>query len=558
LRAGLSLALGALLLAACSSAAPAVPTTAPKADTKTAAPAAAPAAPVAPAASPAAAQPAAASPAAQVPAAKPAGPEPKRGGTLRVTTSGDWRTLDPPVYASIPDRQVLYSIYNPLVAMDENLTIVPELARSWQVSPDGLTWTFSLAKGVKFHDGTPFNAQAVKFNLDRLLDPNTASRLRQEVLEIKEVQVVDDSTVKIIVAAPFTPLLAWLTDAVGMISSPTAIQKWGKEYGDHPVGTGPFEFVEQVKGDHITLRKFKDYWEPGLPYLDEVVFRPIPDPSTKLAGLRSGALDVVDEIPSRDVAGLRQAGEFKLGTMEGTRWRVVHLNLTKPPLDNVAIRQALSLAVDRDAIVRAVYFGNAGPLYGPISPIYKAIYDPTVADFGYKRDLAKAKQKLAEGGQPNGFKITLEIAATPEVTRMAELIKAQWAEIGVNTEIATFDSNTVPERARAGTFESSLLSWTPRPDPDGTLRRNFYSTSPLNYSRYKSTKVDELLDLTRRLQPGAERTQAFRDFQRQVVQDAPWVFLVSENQALAMAKPVEGLPPIPDTLLRPKTVWLNK
>jgi peptide/nickel transport system substrate-binding protein len=289
-----------------------------------------------------------------------------------------------------------------------------------------------------------------------------------------------------------------------------------------------------------------------------VIFRPIPDPSTKLSGLRAGALEIVDEVPPREQATLRGAPEVELGEMQATRWPMLRLNLAKSPLDNTAVRQALSMAVDREAIVRAIFFGNASPAYGPIAPIYKAVYDPSVAEYGFKRDVEKAKQKLAEGGQANGFSLTLDIGPTPEQTRMAELLKANWAEIGVTAEISTFETNVLTDRLRNGSFQVALGSWTPRPDVDGTVYRHFRTGSAFNYLSYSNPRVDELLDTTRRLPPGDERTKAFRDVQRLIVEDAPWIFLVFENQAFGIAKHVEGLPLVPDTMLRPKTAWLNK
>jgi peptide/nickel transport system substrate-binding protein len=489
---------------------------------------------------------------------KPSSAESRRGGTLRLGTSSEWNTLDPPLYTTVSERQIFYSIYDPLVGMNEDLSIVPHLARSWQVSADGLEWTFSLASGVKFHDGTPFNAQAAKFNLDRLMDPATGSALRQQVAAIKEVQAPDNLTIKIILSQPFTPLLAWLAEGPGFMASPTAVGKWGKEYGRHPVGTGPFEFVEWVKGDHLTLQRFKDYWESGLPYLDEVVFKPVRDPTVQLAGLRTATLDLVDDVAANEVAGLRAAQDRKLYELKGARWPMVRLNLAKPPLDNKAIRQALSLAIDRDAIVKAVYFGNATPAFGPISPTYKAVYDPAVEQFGFKRDVAKAKQKLVEGGQPNGFTLPLDITGTPGQTRLGELIKAQLAEIGVTVEIGTFEPTALTDRMTSRGFVAAVGSWTPRPDVDGTMYGHFHSTGNVNHVSYRNPKVDALLDRTRVLPPGDERIQKFREAQQLIVDDAPWIFLVFETKAMATLKSVEGLPLIPDTMVRPKTIYLSK
>jgi peptide/nickel transport system substrate-binding protein len=576
-RQGLSLvATLAMLLVACQPAAPATPPTSAPA---TSAPAAA-ASPASSGAAPAAASPAAgASPAASAspaagaspspaasggatapPAAKPVALDPnaKPGGTLRIAIQGEWKTLDPPLYTNVTERQIFYAIYNPLVSMDESFNIVPELARSWQVSPDALTWTFSLAPNVKFHDGTPFNAQAVKFNLDRLLNPQTGSALRQQLVDIQEVQVVDDLTFKIVLKQPFTPLLAWLTEGPGFMSSPAAVQKWGQDYGQHPVGTGPFEFVEWVKGDHITLKKFKDYWETGLPYADEAIYRPIPDESVKVAGLRSGTIDIVDDIPARDQPTLRSNADYRLYDLQGTRWPMVRLNTAIAPLDNKAVRQALALAIDRDAIAKAIYFGNATPAYGPLSPVYKAVFDPAIEQYGLKRDVDKAKQKLAEGGQAAGFTLPIEISGTPEQTRLAELIKASLAEIGVNVEINSYEGTVFQDRLTNKQYTMAIGSWTPRPDPDGTMFGHFHSKGNVNSMSYSNPQVDTLLEQTRRLPPGDERIKAFRDVQKLIVDDAPWIFLVFQNQARGTLKNVEGLPVLPDTMMRPKMVWLNK
>ncbi|MFN8525884.1 MAG: ABC transporter substrate-binding protein [Chloroflexota bacterium] len=552
-------------LTACQSppAAPAPAKPAPATTQPPAAPAAAPAGSPSPAASPAAG---AAKPADQTAAAKPAAGPPlaapaanaKRGGKLRIAVSAEWKTLDPPLYTNVTERQIFYAIYNPLVSMDENFNIVPELARSWQVSADALTWTFALAPNVKFHDGTPFNAQAAKFNLDRLLNPQTGSALRQQLADIQEVQAADELTLKIVLKKPFTPLLAWLTEGPGFMSSPTAVQKWGQDYGQHPVGTGPFEFVEWVKGDKISLKKYAGYWEPGLPLVDEAEYRPIPDESVKVSTLRAGNLDIIDDVPARDQPALRSNADFKLFEMKGTRWPMVRMNLSMAPLDNRAVRQALSLAIDREAIAKAIYFGNAQPAYGPLSPVYSAMFDPTIEQFGFKRDVAKAKQKLAEGGQPNGFTTPIEIAGTPEQTRLAEVIKSQLAEIGVNVEITSYEGTVFQDRLTNKKYSLAIGSWTPRPDPDGTMFGHFHSSGNVNSMSYKNPQVDTLLDQTRQLPPGEARVKAFRDAQKLIVDDAPWIFLVFQNQARTTLKAVEDLPILPDTMMRPKTVWLNK
>jgi len=556
-----------LLAAACAPSSPPAPTAkpaeAPKPTSATAGPpAASPAAPAvstgaSPAASPGASPAAAANP---PPAAKPAALDPnaKSGGSLRIGIAGEWKTLDPPLYTNVTERQIFYAIYNPLFSIDENFNIQPELVRSWDVSQDALAWTFKLATGVKFHDGTPFNAQALKFNLDRLLDPQTGAGLRQQLTDISSVDVVDDATIKVNLKQPFTPLLSWLTEGPGFQPSPAAVQKLGADFGQQPVGTGPFQFVEWVKNDHITLRKFKDYWEQGLPYVDEAIYRPIPDDSVKVAGLRAGSLDIADDIPALQQAPLRSNPDVTLYDLQGTRWPMIRLNVTIPPLDNKVVRQAISMAIDRDAILKAIYNGNGTPAYGPISPVYKAVFDPSVETYGFKRDIDKAKGMLSQAGLAGGFTLPIDAQSGPEQQRLAELLKAQLAEVGANVEITTYETTIFTDRLTTKKYSMTIGSWTPRPDVDGTMFGHFHSKGNVNSMNYSNPQVDALLEQTRRLPPGDARVQAFRDVQKLIVDDAPWIFLVFQNQARGTLKSVNGLPLLPDTMMRPKTVWLNK
>ncbi|MCC6175745.1 MAG: hypothetical protein IT305_10615 [Chloroflexi bacterium] len=554
-----------MLAAACAPSSPPAPTAklaeAPKPTTAPAAPpAASPAAASSPGAA-AAASPGASPAAANPPAApKPAAPDPnaRPGGTLRIGIASEWKTLDPPLYTNVSERNFFYAVYNPLFSIDDSFNIQPELVRSWDVSQDALAWTFKLAPGVKFHDGTPFNAQAVKFNLDRLLDPKTGAGLRQQLTDISSVDVVDDATVKVSLKQPFTPLLSWLTEGPGFQPSPGAVQKLGADFGQQPVGTGPFQFVEWVKNDHITLRKFKDYWEQGLPYVDEAIYRPIPDESVKVAGLRAGSLDVIDDVSALQQATLRSNPDITLYDLQGTRWPMIRLNVTVPPLDNKLVRQAISMAIDRDAILKAIYNGNGVPAYGPISPVYKAVFDPSVETYGFKRDIDKAKGLLSQAGFSGGFKLPIDSQSGPEQQRLSELLKAQLAEVGADVEITVYETTVFTDRLTNKQYSMTIGSWTPRPDVDGTMFGHFHSKGNVNSMNYSNPQVDALLEQTRRLPPGDGRVKAFRDAQKLIVDDAPWIFLVFQNQARGTLKSVQGLPVLPDTMMRPKTAWLNK
>ena len=225
-----------------------------------------------------------------------------RGGTLRVGMDADNTTMDPHRSTAAVDRQVYNNVYGKLVDIDAKFGIVPQLAESWQISNGGLTYVFKLRKGVKFHDGTDFNAEIVKWNFERMRDPALASPRRSEIAPIKEVKVVDPSTVEMTLSAPFAPLLTVLSDRAGMMVSRAAVEKFKDDFARNPVGTGPYRFVEWVKDDHLTIRRFDGYWDKDRVYLDEIIYRPIPDPSVRFTAIRTGQMDFMHQIRPRTSA----------------------------------------------------------------------------------------------------------------------------------------------------------------------------------------------------------------------------------------------------------------
>ncbi len=228
----------------------------------------------------------------------------RRGGTVRVAIGADLVTLDPHLSGAAIDRQSYQSLFDKLVDTDENLTIVPMLATSWTASPDGKTVTFKLRQGVKFHDGTPFGAEAVKANFDRMLDPKFPPIRKAEMRPVQRVLVMDPYTVQVVMDKPYSPLLYALTDRAGMMLSPAALAKEGMNFSQRPVGTGPFRFVEHAPQDHTTFERNSDYWAKELPYADRLVFRPITNDASRVANLKSGDVDIVANVPLPQVPDL--------------------------------------------------------------------------------------------------------------------------------------------------------------------------------------------------------------------------------------------------------------
>ena len=322
-----------------------------------------------------------------------------------------------------------------------------------------------------------------------MMNPDTKSLRRGEVASIDSVQAVDASTVKVNLKAPNATLLATLTDRAGMMISPAAIDKYGKDLARNPVGTGPFKFVEWVKDDHLTLRRNDGYWRPGFPLLDEVRYRPILDTSVKLAALKNGEIDFVDYAPPKDVATLKGDSSIAFIPVKSLAAFWFWLNATRPPFDNKSVRQALALALDIKALVERVRFGVGVPANGPIPPASWA-YDGAA---GIERDLAGAKAKLAEAGKRRRL-VRLRDDSSPDSLRLAQVLKAQLAEAGMDVDIQPVDGAKQQADTVAKTYDLTTASWSGRPDPDGNTFQHFHSKAGMNYGGYNNPKVDELLD----------------------------------------------------------------
>lgn len=480
-----------------------------------------------------------------------AAPAPAGNPNAKVTVgiASDWQTLDPTFYTNVGEREIFYSIFDPLVDMDERLDIQPRLAKSWNVEDGGKTIVFNLQSDVKFHDGTACDAEAVKFNLERMLDPKTASPQRSNIDAITAVEAVNPTTLRLRLKQPFTPLLGSLTEGPGFMSSPAAVRSAGKDYGLRPVGTGPFVFGEWLKADQIRLKRNQAYWRTGLPKFADMVWKPIPDETVKMANFVSGTIDVVDNVPSKDRSSLRGNPSFQTWDAPGTRWPMMRLNVVKAPLTNKLIRQAISHAVNRTDIIKAVYFGEAVPALGPISPLYRSFYDPEIETYGFGYDPAKARAKLAASGE-SGVTFTVDIQNVASAQRTAEIIKENLAAIGITMNIQPYNTTAFQDRLTNKLYQAAIGSWTPRPDIDGTIYRHFASSGNVNSMSYKNAAVDELLQRSRTLPNGAERVKVYRDAQKLIVEDAPWVFLIFETQTRAWQKTLSGIPRIPDMMMR--------
>jgi peptide/nickel transport system substrate-binding protein len=477
-----------------------------------------------------------------------------RGGTLRVGQARSPVSLDPHMGISLHEFHVLYSIFDGLVAYDESLGLKPGLAESWQRT-DSKTYVFKLRRGVTFHDGTDFDASAVKWNVERIQDPATKARVR-DLDVVEAVEVVDAHTVRFRLKTATGLLPAFLAERGGLMVSPAAAKRLGPDLGRNPVGTGPFKFVEWMADDHITLERFDQYWDKGVPYLDKVVYRIIPDESVLLTNLRGGQIDYMADAPPKDLGVLKRESNLTLQQKPGLGFYWINLNSGVAPFNNKAIRQAMAYAIDRPAMLRSLYFGVGAPAIGPLSPSTWG-WDPALK--GYPRDLARAKQKLAEGGMPNGFTFKMLVGSTPMYRTNATAIQAQLAEVGINAELEVTETVKVLQQVVARTYQASSTIWIGlNADPDFVLHPLYHSQGLFNKDRYKNQKVDELIDRARGLDKQDERKKLYQEAVAAIVDDAVDLWLYYPDVTAAMSKKVHGAPLAADGRVRLRGAWLDK
>jgi peptide/nickel transport system substrate-binding protein len=474
---------------------------------------------------------------------------PKPGGTLRIALESELRTLDPLTSSQRVERQVYYNMYDSLLTIDTSLKIKPGLATSWQYT-DPTTLQMSLRQGVKFHDGTDFNADAVKFNIDRYISTATSPR-RSELSSVQSVEVKDASTVVFHLKRPDAALLAQLVDRAGMILSPAAIQKGGTGFGLNPIGagTGPFMFVEWKRDDHLTLKKNPNYWVPGRPYLDELIYRPITDTSAALAALRTGDIDVAgtNAIANKDIASVKSDPNLIYKDVPGLSFGGFEIHSGGGVFADKAKRQAVAYALDRSTIIKNVFFNVHVLSRGPIPPTSWA-YDPS-ENIYTTVNVDKAKSLAT------GFSFDLKTPNDPTDIQLATLIKDELSKAGITANIQPEEFGQVLTEAESHHFDAALVGWSGRIDPDGNMFSWFHTGGGFNDGQYSNPQVDTLLEQARASTDQATRKSLYDQAQKILVEDVAYVFIEhGPAQEITSAK-VHNFPLIADSIDRFVNVW---
>ena len=473
---------------------------------------------------------------------------PAHSATLRIGIGEDTDTLDPAQGRTFGGRQIFAALCDKLFDLDQNAKVVGQLVTDWKVSDDGLTITLNLRPGVVFHDGTPFNAEAVKFNIERSLNLKELAR-KGDIRAISKVEVVDDDTVNLILANPFAPLLAQLADRAGMMLSPTAIKAVDTAtFANAPVCSGPFKFKERVVQDRVVLERFANYWNKDAIHFDEIVYLPMPDSTVRLNNLLSGQLDIMERIATSDLERLKGNDAVKVVSVTGLGHVHIQFNVSsKDPLaSNVKLRQAMDAAIDRNVLNQVVFDGLYVPGNQPVSPEspFYAKNHPVVP-----ADPARAKALVAEFGLGTP-KLTMILNNEPQHLRAGQVVQSMLKDAGIEVELQPVAGGVGNSLMAEGNFQAFLGFWSGRADPDANAYTYLGCKGAQNFGKYCRDEVEKLLAAASAVNDVAKRTELYAQAADLWMTDLPVIYLYHEKRYFGLASGIKGFTPVPDGIVR--------
>jgi len=480
---------------------------------------------------------------------------PQYGGTLKAAFQNEWAGLDPHTVSSYSSYQILNNVIDTLTQYDDNLNLIPWLAESWEQSADGLTWTFHLRQGVKFHNGREMTADDVKWSFDRLLDPETGAGNAANVGPPgTKIEVIDDYTIAIINPEPvgILPQTLAFNMASGIIAKESV-----NEDGIivKAIGTGPFKIGEVEGTTRLVLEKNEDYWQEGIPYLDAVEITPIPDDTVRETALRSGDVDWVLAIAPQDFDTLQADPNITVSTAPQLSYDYMGMNLTRAPFDDVRVRHAIAMALDRKQIAEAGYFGLAEPIQGPTGP-----GSPWYFDYSpYDRNVEQAKQLLADAGYPDGFEMELlPTTQYGETVRAAQVIQQQLADIGITASINAPEWSQWLELEGNFKYDAYICNWNALIDADQYYYLQHKSDQVFNFTGYDNPQFDELVTEGRSMSDFDQRYQIYEQLNKILVDDAPYIYMYNKLEVRAYNSKVKGFVTRSDQANNFWTVWLDE
>ncbi len=471
---------------------------------------------------------------------------------LRFALESDPDILDPDQSRTFVGRIVYTALCDKLVDISPDLKIVPQLATEWSWNEDGTELTMKLREGVTFHDGTPFDAEAVAANIERSQSMEE-SRRKSEVASISGTEVLGTHEIRIDLAQPDATLLAQFADRAGMMVSPTVAAEAGADFGLNPVCSGPFKFEERVAQDKIVLSKFAEYWNADEINFDSVTYLPIPDDTVRLANLQSGDVDMINRLAATDLARVKEDPSLQVEEAISLGYQGITFNLDNgekgdnPWGNDARLRRAFELTLDREAINQVVFEGAAAAGNQPFPP-NSPWYDASVPI--PERDIEAAKALLAEAGYPDGIDLEVQVPNRPVSMQLMQVVQSMAAEAGINITLNAKEFATMLSDQTAGDYVASQVGWSGRVDPDGNIHQFLTTEGGINDSKFSDPEVDKLLDAARVTSNEATRKESYDAARRILSEEAPLVYIYHDTWIWALDDQIEGFVPYPDGMMR--------
>lgn len=463
--------------------------------------------------------------------------------SLVVAMASDAKSLDPQTVNDVASSNVIAQIYETLVQINDKGEIVPMLAESFK-QVDDVTYEFKLKKGVKFQNGEEMKASDVKFSFERASKQAIIAHI-MGAIDTTSFKTPDDYTISFKIKKASSGFLAGLTHTGASILSEKAVKEEGDSFGMKPVGTGPFKFVSWSKGNKVELARFDDF-HGTKPKFSKLTIKVIPEATNRTIELESGGVDIAYDIPASDLSRVQENSKLQLLRVADNSTAYMAMNTQKKPFNDVKVRQAISYAIDTKAVVKTAFRGVGNAAVGPISPNIK-YSDKSLQVHEY--NVQKAKELLKEAGYPNGFKTTIWTNDKKERTDMATVIQSELKEVGITVDIKVMEWGAYLTELAKGTQDMFILGWVCQtPDPDMAVYSPFYSGNAGaggNMSFLKDSKLDDLILKGRTMKDSDERKEVYYDIQKEIKDQAPWVFLNNGEQIAGASKSVKGFKPSP-------------
>lgn len=461
--------------------------------------------------------------------------------TLVVAMSSDAITFDPSAQNDSYSANAMLQMYEGLVALDENNSVVNQLAERYEVSEDGLTYTFYILKGVKFHNGEEVKASDVVFSFKRAFVAPAVAHIFSAI-DGDTIKALDEYTVTFKMKTPYAGILTALAHPAAFICNQKAVEASGDDYTRNPIGSGPYKFVSHIKSNVIKMERYEDF-HGEKPYYKYLEMRIIPEPANRIIELESGGADIVYDVSPNDLDRFQGNEQIKLLKVHDFQTQYLGMNCSKPPLNDIRVRQAVACAIDTDQIIKAVWKGLGGTATAPYAPSIK--YSIADEKTPIKRDVEKAKRLLAEAGYPNGLNLRLSTNERQERVDMATIMKEQFKDAGINLSIEVMEWSQYIAMLEKGEHELFEIGWSSdTPDPDMVVYPCFHSISMGaggNYVFLNDEKLDKMIEDGRAIPDGPEREKLYKEMQQYILDLCPAVFQYNGETAVGMQSNLTGL-----------------